>query len=82
MGNGFCFTGRDAGCRFLAISWLTRSAGIPDLLTLLLFYESHGFFPEDINLIWTDFQRLARADFHTPTASIAFIGVNDDIPVP
>ena len=82
MGNGFCFTGCDAGCRLCTKRWLTRSAGIPDFLPLLTFYESHGFFPEDINLIGTDFQRLDRADFHTLTASITFIGVDGDIPVP
>jgi hypothetical protein len=82
MGNSFCFTGCDAGGKFLPISWLARSAGIADLVTFLLFYESHGFFPEDINLIGTDFQRLGPADFHTPTASITFIGVDDDIPIP
>jgi hypothetical protein len=46
-----------------------------------MFYESYGFFPEDIGLIGTDFQRLGRADFHTLTASVAFIGVDGDIPV-
>jgi len=76
------FASCHAGRRLLTITWLTGSAGIPDLLTFLLFYKSHGFFPEDINLIGTDFQRLGRADFHTPTASITFIGVDGDIPVP
>jgi hypothetical protein len=81
MGNGFCFTGYDTRCRLCPRPWFTRSAGISDLLTFLLFYESDGFFPEDIHLIGTDFQRLGRADFHTPTASITFVGVDDDIPV-
>jgi len=82
MGNGLSFTGYDARSRFLPISWLARSAGIPDLLPFLMFYESHGFFPEDIDLIGTYFHRLGRADFHTLTASVTFIGVDGDIPVP
>jgi hypothetical protein len=82
MGNGFCFTGCDAGRRLCTVCRLARSAGIPDLLPFLMFYENHGFFPEDIDLIGTDFQRLGRADFHTLTTSVAFIGVDGDIPVP
>jgi hypothetical protein len=46
-----------------------------------MFYERHGFFPEDINLIGTDFQRLGRADFSALATSITFIGVDGDIPV-
>jgi hypothetical protein len=73
-----CNTGR----RLLTITWLTRSAGIPDLLLFPMFYENHGFFPEDINLIRSYFKDLRRADFHTLTASITFFGVEGDIPVP
>jgi hypothetical protein len=75
------FTSCHAGRRLLTITWLARSAGIPDLLPFLMFYENHGFFPKDINLIGTDFQRLGRADFHTLIASVTFIGVDGDIPV-
>jgi hypothetical protein len=82
MGNGFCFTGCDAGCRLRSSRWPARSAGISDLLTFLVLDESDGFFPEDIHLIGADFQRLGRADFHTPTASSTSIGVDDDIPFP
>jgi hypothetical protein len=82
MGNGFCFTGCDAGCRLCTVCRLARSAGIPDLLPFLMFYENHGFFPEDINLIRSYFKDLRRADFHTLTASVTFIGVDGDIPVP
>src|SRR4030043_2110342 len=81
MGNGFCFTGCDAGCRLCTICRLARSAGIPDLLPFLMFYENHGFFPKDINLIGTDFQCLGRADSHTLATSVTFIGVDGDIPV-
>ena len=76
------FAGGHTGRRVLAITWLARSTGISNLSSFLMSYESHGFFPEDIDLIGTDFQRPGRADFHTLSASIAFIGVNGDIPVP
>jgi hypothetical protein len=81
MGNGLCFTGCDTGCRLRTESWLAGSTGVSNLLPFLMFYESHGFFPEDIGLIGTDFQRLGWADFHTLGASITFIGVDGDIPV-
>lgn len=76
------FASCHAGRRLLTITWLARSAGIPDLLPFLMFYESHGFFPEDIDLTGTDFQRLGRAGFHTLSASITFVGVDGDIPIP
>ena len=81
MGNGLWFTGCDAGCRLRTEPWLTRCAGIADLLPFFMFYKSDGFFPEDINLIRTDFQRPGRADFHTFTASIALVCIDSDIPV-
>jgi hypothetical protein len=47
-----------------------------------MFYESYGFFPEDIDFVGTDFQHAGGANLHTLTASITLIGVDGDIPVP
>lgn len=81
MRDGFSFTDCNARCRLCTKPWFARSAGVTDLLPLLMFDEGHGFFPKDIDLIGTHFKGLGWADFHTPTASIAFVGVDDDIPI-
>jgi hypothetical protein len=82
MGDGFWLTGLDAGCRFFTTTRLARGARIPDLFSFLMFYESHGIFSEDIDLIGTNFERLRRTDFHALPATVAFIRINGDIPVP
>jgi hypothetical protein len=81
MEDGFWLTGFDAGCRFFTIARLTRGARIPDLFSFLMFYESHGVFSEDIDLIGTNFEHLRRTDFHALPASGAFIRIEGNIPV-
>ena len=80
MRDGSRFTGFGTGSGLLSVPWFTGSAGIADLLSLVMFDKGHRFFMEDIDLIRTDFKRLGRTGLRTLAVAIALIGIDDDIP--
>ena len=65
---------------FFPIARPAWSATVPYFLSLLVFYKSHGFFTEDINLIRPYFKDFCWTGSGTLTASIAFVCVDGDIP--
>ena len=81
MSDGLLLTDCHTRCWLRAVAGSARGAAIVDPLTLPMFYKSHGFFTEEINLIGPHFKDLRRADFGTFAATIALIRVDGDVPV-
>jgi len=79
--DGFCFTDFGTGCWFFPIARLARSATIPDLLALVMFYKGHRFFTEDVNLVRPYFKDFCQTNLWALPASIAFVRIDGDIPV-